>query len=87
MFNKKTKDMLIQKQEKLKRLSDQYSVLTATVTDVVQGLADISKDINDNLSEIDTYKKELDNTADGLRVALDRNEKVMSNFKALLAID
>lgn len=87
MFNKKTKDMLIQKQEKLKRLSDQYNVLTATVTDVVQGLADISKDINDNLSEIDTYKKELDNTADGLRVALDRNEKVMSNFKALLAID
>lgn len=87
MFNKKTKDMLMQKQEKLKKLSDQYSVLTATVTDVVQGLADISNDINDNLSEIDTYKKELDNTADGLRAALDRNEKVMSNFKALLAID
>lgn len=82
---KKTIDMLEQKRKALHTYESLFDSTVSAVTCIIDSLQRTSSDIEHTLAEIDEYQKELISTSDGLKAAKEKNDKVIKNFRALVA--
>jgi len=80
-------DILAQKKNRLDQYNAQFDRAVSLVTSTIDELGRISQNISETMSEIDAYEKELAATKSGLADAKAKNDKVISNFKSLLAVD
>ena len=79
-------DVLAQKKSRLDSYNAQFDKAVLLITDTIDNLGVISKNISDTIQEIDDYQRELAETKDGLTVAREKNERVIANFQALLNV-
>ncbi len=79
-------DVLAQKKSRLDSYNAQFDKAVSLITDTIDNLGVISKNISDTIQEIDDYQRELAETKDGLTVAREKNERVIANFQALLNV-
>ena len=79
-------DVLAQKKSRLDSYNAQFDKEVSLITDTIDNLGVISKNISDTIQEIDDYQRELAETKDGLTVAREKNERVIANFQALLNV-
>ena len=79
-------DVLAQKKSRLDSYNAQFDKAVSLITDTIDNLGVISKNISDTIQEIDDYQRELAETKDGLTVAREKNERVIVNFQALLNV-
>ncbi len=86
-INRWSKDILTQKRKKLNRYLMQFDHAVSLVTDTIDNLGCISQGIAETMEEIETYERELAVTKDSLMEAKAKNDKVIANFKSLLAAD
>lgn len=79
-------DVLAQKKSRLDSYNAQFDKAVSLITDTIDNLGVISKNISDTIQEIDDYQRELTETKNGLTVAREKNERVIANFQALLNV-
>ena len=77
-------DVLAQKKSRLDSYNAQFDKAVSLITDTIDNLGVISKNISDTIQEIDDYQRELAETKDGLTAAREKNDRVIANFQALL---
>ena len=70
-------DVLAQKKSRLDSYNAQFDKAVSLITDTIDNLGVISKNISDTIQEIDDYQRELAETKDGLTVAREKNERVI----------
>lgn len=80
-------NMLEQKTKSLNTYVKQFNKAVSLVTSVVDKLTRANEGIERTVAEIEDYQKALDNTITGLTEAKSKNERVIENFNALLALD
>lgn len=89
-FSRKTTvadaDVLAQKKNRLNAYVAQFDKAVSLITDTIDNLGVINGNINSTIQEIDEYQQELAATRTGLAEAKERNDKVITNFQALLNI-
>ena len=89
-FSRKTTvadaDVLAQKKNRLNAYVAQFDKAVSLITDTIDNLGVINRNINDTIQEIDEYQQELAATRTGLAEAKERNDKVIANFQALLNV-
>ena len=68
-------DVLEQKKNLLNTYVKQYDMAVSMVTGIVDALSEANTGIEQTITEIDEYQKELEVAADGLRSAKERNKK------------
>ena len=83
----KAHDMLEQKRNNLNTYVAQFNSAVTAVTTIVDVLTETNDNIRQTLTEIDDYQKALSCTAEDLKVAKDKNDKVIKNFNALISVD
>lgn len=79
-------DVLAQKKSRLDSYNAQFDKAVSLITDTIDNLGVISKNISDTIQEIDDYQRDLAETKAGLTEARDKNDKVIANFQALLSV-
>ena len=80
-------DVLAQKKNRLDQYNAQFDRAVSLVTNTIDELGKISQNISETMGEIDEYERELATTKSGLAEAKAKNDKVISNFKSLLAVE
>lgn len=80
-------DILAQKKNRLNQFNAQFDRAVSLVTNTIDELGKISQNISETMGEIDEYERELATTKSGLAEAKAKNDKVISNFKSLLAVE
>lgn len=86
LFHRKNAhDVLEQKKKKLNTYVEQFDTAVSIITNTIDVLTSTSSNIEQTIVEIDEYQNELNNTTKDLRAAKEKNDKVIKNFKALLA--
>ena len=80
-------DVLTEKRQKLDQYTRKFDSAVELVTRTVDNLAELSTEIAKTISEIETYQSELAATKEQLSGEKQKNDKVIQNFKALLATD
>ena len=83
--HRKAQDMLEQKKKSLNTYTAQFNIAVSAVTGIIDTLTQTSSNIEQTIAEINEHQKELDTTTKGLRETKDKNDKVIKNFRALLA--
>ena len=81
------KDVLEQKRKALASYTSQFDKAVSLVTSTIDSLSALDANIQRTIGEIDDYQKELDATKDGLVAAQGKNQRVIDNFKSLLAVE
>lgn len=81
------KDVLEQKRKALASYTSQFDKAVSLVTSTIDSLNALDANIQKTIGEIDDYQKELDATKDGLVAAQGKNQRVIDNFKSLLAVE
>lgn len=84
---RKAQDMLELKKKNLNTYATQFDNAVSAVTGIIDTLTTASSNIDKTIAEIDDYQKELSETAQGLRNTKAKNDRVVQNFKALLAVE
>lgn len=79
-------DVLAQKKSRLESYNAQFDKAVSLITDTIDKLGVINKNIADTIQEINDYQRELAETKDGLTAAREKNELVIANFQALLDV-
>lgn len=88
MFKKKeAMDLLQEKEARLDELSSRSDSAVQMVQSTINNLAVVNQDIEDTMSEIDTYLQRLNETRTSLDAIHGKNQKVMRNFSQLLCLD
>lgn len=77
-------DVLAQKKSRPDSFNAQFDKAVSLITDTIENLGVISRNISDTIQEIDDYQRELAETKDGLAMAREKNDRVIANFQALL---
>lgn len=80
-------DVLKQKKKALDSYTSQFNSAVSLVTSTIDNLNALDERIQTSISEIESYKSELDVTRNGLVAAKNKNERVIENFKSLLAVE
>lgn len=87
-FGKKTTlvshDILREKQQEIDRLERQADDAVELVTRTISRLELINQQIDDGMTEIDTYMADLAKTRDTMSVQRQNNAAIISNFSKLL---
>ena len=81
------KDVLEQKRKALASYTSQFDKAVSLVTSTIDSLSALDANIQRTIGKIDDYQKELDATKDGLVAAQGKNQRVIDNFKSLLAVE
>lgn len=88
VFKKKeTMDLLQEKEVRLAELSLRSDSAVQMVQSTINNLAIVNQDIEEAMSEIDTYLQRLNETRASLDSTHGKNQKVMQNFSQLLCLD
>ena len=86
MFSK-SKDILAAKRRKLANCQGAFDAAVIAINQMIASLNLINDEITDNVSEIESYQRDLDVTKADLNDAKKRNEQVIRNFQALLNVE
>lgn len=84
MKKEKVIDVLQTKKQELAEITMEFDSAVSMVNNTVQNLCNLNDKISEKIKEIDDYQAELSQTRAGLDSTMERNSKVISNFKALL---
>lgn len=84
MIEKKSKDVLAQKKQRLNTYLQKYDNAVSLVTGIIETLTQTSADIENTIKEIDEYTNELVCTAGELQRTKEKNDKVIKNFRKLI---
>lgn len=88
VFKKKeAMDLLQEKEVRLAELSLRSDSAVQMVQSTINNLAIVNQDIEEAMSEIDTYLQRLNETRASLDSTHGKNQKVMQNFSQLLCLD
>ncbi len=80
-------DVLKQKRKALASYTSQFDRAVSLVTSTIDSLNALDENIQRTIGEIDEYQSELNATKDGLAAARSKNQRVIDNFKSLLAAE
>lgn len=80
------RDILSQKRRRLDSYVSKFSKAVSLITRTIENLRNINRNITETIQEIDEYQQELAETKSGLADAMEKNEKVIANFQALLSV-
>lgn len=80
-------DLFQQKDNEISEYVSRFNAAVNTFNAAMNGLIAVNDTIDEKLSEVDADQKKLDAIRDGLNQAKEKNAKVISNFRALLATD
>lgn len=80
------KDILSQKRRRLNSYVSKFDKAVSLITRTIENLRNINRNISETIQEINEYQKELGETKAGLADAMEKNEKVIANFQALLNV-
>lgn len=86
-LKKKKADVLAENQQKLDVYTKSFECAVKLVTQTVENLTELSSEIDKTVGEIEAYQAELNATKEQLSAEKRKNDKVIQNFKALLATD
>lgn len=84
---KNAADILEQKRNRLASYNQEFDSAVSLITNTIDNLGLISKGIEQTMQEIVEYERELATTKEGLEAAKARNDRVISNFQSLLAVN
>jgi len=82
----KNKNILKEKELKAKRLARKADKAVDLVTRTITGLEQINQQIEDSLSEIDTYSENLAKTRENMIQQRSNNSAIIENFSKLLRV-
>lgn len=82
-----TVDDLSKKREQLALFRGQFNATVAMVTQTIEDLDSLNINIEKTLEEIEDYQKNLEGLRLEMLDAKGKNEKVVQNFRALLAVE
>lgn len=80
-------DVLLRKKRELESCAAQYESAVSIVTSTVARLRRLGEDLTSKIDELDRYEEDLKATREDLRAMKAKNDKVASNFSALLGED
>lgn len=80
-------DLFQQKDNEISEYVSRFNAAVNTFNAAMNGLIAVNDTIDEKLSEVDADQKRLDGIREGLNQAKEKNAKVISNFRALLASD
>lgn len=80
----KVQDILAEKQEKLRQLTDDADSAVDLVTRTISGLEQINMEIDDAMDDIDRYTRQLNETREQLSKNHQHNTAIIANFSKLL---
>ena len=80
----KVQDILAEKQEKLRQLTDDADSAVDLVTRTISGLEQINMEIDDAMDDIDRYTRQLNDTREQLSKNRQHNAAIIANFSKLL---
>ncbi len=80
-------DVLKQKRKALASYTSQFDNAVSLVTSTIDSLNALDENIKRTIGEIDEYQNELNSTKDDLVAAQSKNQRVIDNFKSLLALE
>ena len=84
---KQTPDIFEQKKNRLDQYNSEFDHMVSIVTNAIDWMCRISKNISETMSEIDEYEKELAATKSDFAESKAKIDKVISNFKSSLAVE
>ena len=84
---KKTTDVLAEKVSKLNELKTQADFAVGIVTSTISGLELINQELDDTISEIDTYVAQLNETRESMNKNRKYNTAIIANFSKLLEVE
>jgi hypothetical protein len=84
---KKTADVLAEKVSKLNELKTQADFAVGIVTSTISGLELINQELDDTISEIDTYVAQLNETRESMNKNRKYNTAIIANFSKLLEVE
>lgn len=87
MSKKETLDLLQEKRKRLGELALRSDAAVQMVQTAINNLKVVSQDIEETMSEIDTYLERLNVTRSSLGTTHDKNQKIMQNLSQLLCLE
>lgn len=80
-------DVLKQKKRELSSYTSQFDRAVSLVTSTIDNLNALDENIQKTIGEIEEYQNELNSTKGELVAAQSKNQRVIENFKSLLAVE
>lgn len=83
-MKKKSRDVLLQKQQKLEQFATDYTNAVNFVHNALENLQDVENAMEEEIQATSAYIRGLQETMDNMIVERDRNHRIIGNFKKLL---
>lgn len=83
-MRKKSKDVLLQKQQKLEQLTANYNNAVSFVHNALENLQNVETSMEEEIQATSAYIRGLQETMDNMIVERDRNHRIIGNFRKLL---
>lgn len=84
MSNTKVTSYLSAQKKKVNTYEAQFNKAVASITTMLDALTESSRNIDQEIAEIEQYRTELSTTVSELMSTKDKNDNVVKNFRALL---
>lgn len=83
-MKKKSKDVLLQKKQKLEQFATDYTNAVNFVHNALENLQNVENAMEEEIQATSAYIRGLQETMDNMIVERDRNHRIIGNFKKLL---
>ena len=83
-MKKKSKDVLLQKKQKLEQFATDYTNAVNFVHNALENLQDVENAMEEEIQATSAYIRGLQETMDNMITERDRNHRIIGNFKKLL---
>lgn len=83
-MKKKSKDVLLQKQQKLEQYASDYANAVNFVHNALENLQNVEISMEEEIQATSAYIRGLQETMDNMIAERDRNHRIIGNFKKLL---
>ena len=83
-MRKKSKDVLLQKQQKLEQYASDYANAVNFVHNALENLQNVENSMEEEIQATSAYIRGLQETMDNMIAERDRNHRIIGNFKKLL---
>lgn len=83
-MKKKSKDVLLQKQQRLEQLTTNYNNAVSFVHNALENLQNVETSMEEEIQATSAYIRGLQETMDNMIVERDRNHRIIGNFRKLL---
>ena len=83
-MKKNSKDVLLQKQQRLEQLTTNYNNAVSFVHNALENLQNVETSMEEEIQATSAYIRGLQETMDNMIVERDRNHRIIGNFRKLL---